>query len=171
MEVDSLKVEKLKLAAHQMSFPLLQEYEFRRDREDTNPQLTAVLRPTVNLRPYQQRALSKMCLGPFFRVHVYQCMIVSLLYGLGCRLECILGLCPKKSQNRFSADGVAKSGIVVLPCGAGKTLVGIAACCRVGRRALVLTTTAVAVDQWRRQIQFLVRASPSFCCDLACLVA
>ena len=57
--------------------------------------------------------------------------------------------------SRFSVDDVAKSGIVVLPCGAGKTLVGIAACCRVGRRALVLTTTAVAVDQWRRQIQYL----------------
>ena len=39
-------------------FPLLQEYEFRRDREDANPQLPAVLRPSVNLRPYQQRVLT-----------------------------------------------------------------------------------------------------------------
>lgn len=38
-------------------FPLLHEYEFSRDREDTNPHLPAVLRPSVNLRPYQQRAL------------------------------------------------------------------------------------------------------------------
>jgi DNA excision repair protein ERCC-3 len=60
----------------------------------------------------------------------------------------------------FSMDDVAKSGIVVLPCGAGKTLVGIAACCRVGRRALVLTTTAVAVDQWRRQLQLYTTLPP-----------
>eukprot|EP00434_Breviolum_minutum_P000474 symbB.v1.2.000409.t1/scaffold30.1/size407774/25 len=60
----------------------------------------------------------------------------------------------------FSLDDVAKSGIVVLPCGAGKTLVGIAACCRVGRRALVLTTTAVAVDQWRRQLQLYTTLPP-----------
>jgi len=119
-EVDSSRVEKLKSAAHTLGFPLLQEYEFRRDREDANPQLPAVLRPSVNLRPYQQRALSKM----------------------------------------FSLDDVAKSGIVVLPCGAGKTLVGIAACCRVGRRALVLTTTAVAVDQWRRQLQLYTTLPP-----------
>jgi len=113
-------VEKLKLAAHNLGFPLLQEYEFRRDSADTNPHLPAVLRPTVNLRPYQQRALSKI----------------------------------------FSVDDIARSGIVVLPCGAGKTLVGIAACCRVGRRALVLTTTAVAVDQWRRQLQLFTTLPP-----------
>eukprot|EP00913_Durusdinium_trenchii_P029543 g27694.t1 len=122
-EVDSLKVEKLKAAAHQLGFPLLQadgEYEFRRDRAEGNPPLPAVLRPNVNLRPYQQRALAKM----------------------------------------FSVEEVAKSGIVVLPCGAGKTLLGIAACCRVGRRALVLTTTAVAVDQWRRQLQMYTTLPP-----------
>mmetsp|Transcript_117042 Transcript_117042/g.372631 ORF Transcript_117042/g.372631 Transcript_117042/m.372631 type:complete len:748 (+) Transcript_117042:594-2837(+) len=55
----------------------------------------------------------------------------------------------------FAVDGVAKSGIIVLPCGAGKTLTGISTCCRIGRRSLILTSTAVAVDQWRRQfLQF-----------------
>ena len=37
-----------------------QEYEFKRDKADKNPPLSAVLRPNVNLRPYQQRALAKM---------------------------------------------------------------------------------------------------------------
>jgi len=50
--------------------------------------------------------------------------------------------------------------MVVLPCGAGKTLVGITACCRIRRRALVLTTTSVAVDQWRRQFQQYTTISP-----------
>ena len=69
-------------------------------------------------------------------------------------------LSPGALSKMFSMDDVAKSGIVVLPCGAGKTLVGIAACCRVGRRALVLTTTAVAVDQWRRQLQLYTTLPP-----------
>lgn len=113
VEVDSMRVETVKSAAHRLHLPLLQEYEYRLDRTEHNPELQAVLRPSVNVRPYQQRALSKM----------------------------------------FAVDGVAKSGIVVLPCGAGKTLVGISAACRVGRRTLVLTTTSVSVDQWRRQFQ------------------
>jgi DNA excision repair protein ERCC-3 len=44
------------------------------------------------------------------------------------------------------------SGVVVLPCGAGKTVVGIGALARVGRRTLVLTTNGTAVLQWRREL-------------------
>ena len=44
------------------------------------------------------------------------------------------------------------SGVVVLPCGAGKTIVGIAAMSRVQRKTLVLTTGITSVKQWRREI-------------------
>jgi DNA excision repair protein ERCC-3 len=44
------------------------------------------------------------------------------------------------------------SGVVVLPCGAGKTIVGIGAMARVGRKTLVLTTNHTAVTQWRREL-------------------
>merc|ERR1719235_2743829 len=60
----------------------------------------------------------------------------------------------------FAVDGVAKSGIIVLPCGAGKTLVGISAATRIRRRTLVLTTTSVAVDQWRRQFLMWTTTPP-----------
>eukprot|EP00929_Paragymnodinium_shiwhaense_P122223 TRINITY_DN9483_c0_g1_i1.p1 TRINITY_DN9483_c0_g1~~TRINITY_DN9483_c0_g1_i1.p1 ORF type:complete len:973 (-),score=172.16 TRINITY_DN9483_c0_g1_i1:274-3147(-) len=77
---------------------------------------------------------------------------------LGAILRATTSLRPYQQRGlskMFSMDGVAKSGIIVLPCGAGKTMVGIAAAIRVGRRVLVLTTTAVSVDQWRRSfIQF-----------------
>src|SRR5262245_59217895 len=54
----------------------------------------------------------------------------------------------------FYAGGKAKggSGVVVLPCGAGKTIVGIAAMAQVQRSTLVLTTSITAVKQWRREI-------------------
>ena len=45
--------------------------------------------------------------------------------------------------------GRAQSGIIVLPCGAGKTLTGVSAACTIKKRTLVLCTSGVAVEQWR----------------------
>ena len=44
-----------------------------------------------------------------------------------------------------------RSGIIVLPCGAGKSLVGVAAAARVKKSCLCLCTSSVSVDQWRHQ--------------------
>lgn len=44
-----------------------------------------------------------------------------------------------------------RSGIIVLPCGAGKSLVGVAAAMRVKKSCLCLCTSSVSVDQWRHQ--------------------
>lgn len=44
------------------------------------------------------------------------------------------------------------SGVVVLPCGAGKTVVGIAAMARLGMRTLILCTGQSALKQWKREI-------------------
>jgi DNA excision repair protein ERCC-3 len=43
-------------------------------------------------------------------------------------------------------------GVVVLPCGAGKTLVGIGAMVRLGMRTLILCTGNTALRQWKREI-------------------
>jgi len=44
------------------------------------------------------------------------------------------------------------AGVVVLPCGAGKTVVGLGVMSRVRARSLVLTTSTVAVRQWIEEI-------------------
>ncbi|MBI5485826.1 MAG: DEAD/DEAH box helicase [Deltaproteobacteria bacterium] len=44
------------------------------------------------------------------------------------------------------------SGVVVLPCGAGKTVVGLAAMALVGQTTLVLATSLTSVKQWRREL-------------------
>ncbi|MFP5072712.1 DNA repair helicase XPB [Pseudonocardia nantongensis] len=44
------------------------------------------------------------------------------------------------------------SGVVVLPCGAGKTLVGAAAMARAGATTLILVTNTVAGRQWKREL-------------------
>lgn len=54
----------------------------------------------------------------------------------------------------FYAGGDVRggSGVIVLPCGAGKTIVGIASMCQISRKTLVLTTGITSVKQWRREI-------------------
>jgi DNA excision repair protein ERCC-3 len=52
----------------------------------------------------------------------------------------------------FSSGPTGGSGVVVLPCGAGKTLVGIGAMVRLGMRTLILCTGHTALQQWKREI-------------------
>lgn len=59
------------------------------------------------------------------------------------------------SLSKMFGNGRARSGIIVLPCGAGKTLVGITAACTIRKSALVLCTSSVSVAQWKQQfLQF-----------------
>ncbi|TFK72966.1 DNA helicase [Pluteus cervinus] len=57
------------------------------------------------------------------------------------------------SLSKMFGNGRARSGIIVLPCGAGKTLVGITAACTVKKSCLVLCTSSVSVMQWRQQFK------------------
>jgi DNA excision repair protein ERCC-3 len=58
------------------------------------------------------------------------------------------------AADAFWAEGSASggSGVIVLPCGAGKTVVGMAAMARCRTNTLILTTNTVAVRQWRREL-------------------
>ncbi len=44
------------------------------------------------------------------------------------------------------------SGVIVLPCGAGKTIVGMAAIAAVQESTLILSTSLTSVRQWRREL-------------------
>src|SRR5437016_2290216 len=61
----------------------------------------------------------------------------------------------RESADIFFAGGDARggSGVVVLPCGAGKTIVGIAAMALMQKSTLILTTSITAVKQWIREIR------------------
>ena len=54
----------------------------------------------------------------------------------------------------FHLDGSVEggSGVVVLPCGAGKTMVGLGAISTLGCETLILVTNIVAIRQWRDEI-------------------
>ena len=54
-----------------------------------------------------------------------------------------------KAAEAFHRGG---SGVVVLPCGAGKTIVGAASMAAVGAKTLILVTNAVSARQWRDEL-------------------
>ncbi|CAA7054207.1 unnamed protein product, partial [Microthlaspi erraticum] len=59
----------------------------------------------------------------------------------------------EKSLSKMFGNGRARSGIIVLPCGAGKSLVGVSAAARIKKSCLCLATNAVSVDQWAFQFK------------------
>ncbi|KAL1898095.1 DNA repair helicase RAD25 [Ceratocystis pirilliformis] len=106
-----IKDEKVGATAQRclaLHYPALEEYDFRNDH--INPNLEIDLRPGTQIRPYQEKSLSKM-------------------FG----------------------NGRAKSGIIVLPCGAGKTLVGVTAACTIRKGVVVLATSNMSAIQWRNE--------------------
>lgn len=107
-EIADKDVETVQRECLNLGYPVLEEYDFRRD--ETNPNLDIDLKPGTQIRPYQEKSLSKM-------------------FG----------------------NGRAKSGLIVLPCGAGKTLVGITAACTIKKGVIVLCTSSMSVVQWRQE--------------------
>ncbi|KAF5395242.1 TFIIH basal transcription factor complex helicase XPB subunit [Paragonimus heterotremus] len=59
----------------------------------------------------------------------------------------------ERSLRKMFGNGRARSGVIVLPCGAGKTLVGVTAACTIRKPTFVLCTSGVAVEQWRSQFR------------------
>ncbi|MGO2655261.1 MAG: DNA repair helicase XPB [Pseudoclavibacter sp.] len=55
----------------------------------------------------------------------------------------------QQAVDSFVAGG---SGVVVLPCGAGKTIVGAGAMAALSRKTLILVTNTLAAHQWRDEL-------------------
>ncbi|MFF2887936.1 DNA repair helicase XPB [Paenibacillus sp. NPDC057967] len=60
----------------------------------------------------------------------------------------------ERAVGSFIQDGAARggSGVVVLPCGTGKTVVGIAALARLCTATLILTSSRTSAEQWREEL-------------------
>ena len=84
---------------------------------------------------------SNMQSGPAFTVRDYQKGAVDAFYAGG--------------------DARGGSGVIVLPCGAGKTIVGLAAIAALQAETLILTTSTTAVEQWKREILDKTDIDPS----------
>ncbi|MEB3359847.1 MAG: DNA repair helicase XPB [Synechococcales bacterium] len=60
----------------------------------------------------------------------------------------------KTAADLFYQAGRASggSGVIVLPCGAGKTMVGMAAMAAIQEKTLILTSSLTSVRQWQREL-------------------
>lgn len=67
----------------------------------------------------------------------------------------------EQSLSKMFGNGRAKSGIIVLPCGAGKTLVGITAAVTIKKGTIVLCTSSMSVVQWRNEFLRWTTIDPS----------
>ncbi len=82
-------------------------------------------------------------------------------HPIALRVEATGGWEVRDYQREAVAGFVAAgSGVVVLPCGAGKTVVGLAAMAQVSARTLILVTNTVAARQWRRELLARTTLSP-----------
>ena len=60
-----------------------------------------------------------------------------------------------------SGKATGGSGIIVLPCGSGKTIIGLGVIHRVSSSTLVITTNNVSVHQWRDELLAKTTLTPS----------
>ena len=77
--------------------------------------------------------------------------------------SCALRPYQELSLRKMFSNGRARSGLIVLPCGAGKTLTGVTAVCTMKKPAIVVCTSSEAVDQWRNEfIRWFSTPSPPY---------
>ncbi|KAF4555074.1 General transcription and DNA repair factor IIH helicase subunit XPB [Elsinoe fawcettii] len=107
-------------------------------QEQCNVKLELPLTEEYDFRNDEVNATLDIDLKPFASIRYYQEQALSKMFG----------------------NGRARSGIIVLPCGAGKTLVGITAACTVKKSAIVLCTSAMSVIQWRNEFLKWSNISP-----------
>jgi DNA excision repair protein ERCC-3 len=60
----------------------------------------------------------------------------------------------QQAADAFYAKGAAQggAGVIVLPCGAGKTIVGISCMAQLQTSTLILTTNVTAIRQWKQEL-------------------
>lgn len=67
----------------------------------------------------------------------------------------------EKSLSKMFGNGRARSGIIVLPCGAGKSLTGVTAASTIKKSTMILCPNNVSVKQWKEQFLQWTTMSPS----------
>lgn len=109
----------------------------------------------IEIKPTLVEAVKRQCVAvldyPLLEEYDFRHDTMNEDLPISLRPLALLRPYQEKSLNKMFGNGRARSGIIVLPCGAGKTLVGVAATSTIHKRTLVLTTSSVAVEQWRQQ--------------------
>lgn len=119
------------------------------DDDDDEKRIHSVEIPASGVEAVQKRCLE---LGyPVLEEYDFHNDQVNANLDIDLRPNTAIRSYQEKSLSKMFSNGRARSGIIVLPCGAGKTLVGITAACTIRKGIVILCTSSMSVVQWRNE--------------------
>ncbi|KAK7498462.1 hypothetical protein BaRGS_00010416 [Batillaria attramentaria] len=143
-------------------------YYEKMDREEEDEEEEGALK-TVSFEINQENVedVQKRCIEleyPLLAEYDFRNDTVNPDINIDLKPSTVLRPYQEKSLRKMFGNGRARSGVIVLPCGAGKTLVGVTAACTVRKRCICLATSGVAVEQWRSQFKMWSTIDDSLIC-------
>ena len=119
------------------------------DDDDDATQIHSVEIPKDGVEPVQKRCLE---LGyPVLEEYDFHNDQINANLDIDLKPNTTIRPYQEKSLSKMFSNGRARSGIIVLPCGAGKTLVGITAACTIRKGIVILCTSSMSVVQWKNE--------------------
>ena len=129
------------------------------DDNDDDLQIHSVEIPRDGVEPVQKRCLQ---LGyPVLEEYDFNNDKTNPNLDIDLKPNTTIRTYQEKSLSKMFSNGRARSGIIVLPCGAGKTLVGITAACTIKKGIVILCTSSMSVVQWRNEFLKWSNISPN----------
>ena len=119
---------------------------------------------SVEIPKESVEAVQKRCLGmgyPVLEEYDFHNDKVNANLDIDLKPNTSIRAYQEKSLSKMFSNGRARSGIIVLPCGAGKTLVGITAACTIRKGIVILCTSSMSVVQWRNEFLKWSNINPS----------
>ncbi|XP_013190628.1 general transcription and DNA repair factor IIH helicase subunit XPB [Amyelois transitella] len=140
------------------------------DKDDDEDEVTDISSNTAvafEVDPDKIEVIQKRCIElehPLLAEYDFRNDSVNPDINIDLKPTAVLRPYQEKSLRKMFGNGRARSGVIVLPCGAGKSLVGVTAVCTVRKRALVLCNSGVSVEQWKQQFKCWSTADDSCIC-------
>uniref|UniRef100_A0AAY5L178 General transcription and DNA repair factor IIH helicase/translocase subunit XPB n=1 Tax=Esox lucius TaxID=8010 RepID=A0AAY5L178_ESOLU len=129
-------------------------YYEQMDKEEEEEEETQTV--SFEIRQEMIEELQKRCINmeyPLLAEYDFRNDTVNPDINMDLKPTAVLRPYQEKSLRKMFGNGRARSGVIVLPCGAGKSLVGVTAACTVRKRCLVLGNSSVSVEQWKAQFK------------------
>ncbi|CAK1556300.1 unnamed protein product [Leptosia nina] len=137
------------------------------DDDEEATDITANALVAFEVDPDKIEVIQKRCIEleyPLLAEYDFRNDVVNPDINIDLKPTAVLRPYQEKSLRKMFGNGRARSGVIVLPCGAGKSLVGVTAVCTVRKRALVLCNSGVSVEQWKQQFKCWSTADDSTIC-------
>jgi DNA excision repair protein ERCC-3 len=116
---------EIKKACLDLGYPLIEEYDYLNDRK---PLRGVSWRESLSTESWR----TGLQLRSVDNIRDYQAKCLNKMFG---------------------ANRRARSGLIVLPCGAGKTFVGINAACTINKKTIILCPDGLSKNQWDYQFR------------------